>query len=163
MEDNARRDYLTHLQRNHPDVKVENCGLFISRLNNWLGASPDGIVYDPSETAEPSGLLEIKNPFSVKDNTSEEACMKSAFCLEINKETNRPQLKHRHDFQCQLYCADKNWADFVLRTNRDIHIQQIQRDRGVQLSKLRKFYFTSLLPELACHRHGGIREPATTS
>ena len=31
------------------NVTTENCGLFISEHNNWLAATPDGIVHDPSE------------------------------------------------------------------------------------------------------------------
>lgn len=169
MDEFTRQQYVTHQQgNNHPDLTVEKCGLHISHLDNWLAATPDGIVHDPSDTAHPLGLVEIKNPFSAKDKSLDEACKQSGFCLEVNKANNTRRLKHRHDYyyqvQCQLYCTDKNWCDFVLRTNKDIHIERINRDVkwwDTQLPKLRKFYFSSLLPELACprHRHGGIREP----
>ena len=32
------------------------CGLFISEHNNWLVATPDGIVKDISNTSHPRGL-----------------------------------------------------------------------------------------------------------
>lgn len=71
------------------------------------------------------------------------------------------RLKRRHDYyyqiQCQLYCVNREWWDFVLRTDKDLHIQQVIRDRTwwkVQLPKLHKFYFDALLPELACPRYG---------
>ena len=38
----------------------------MSENNNWLGASPDGIVQHPSDPDQPSGLLEIKKPLSVQ-------------------------------------------------------------------------------------------------
>ncbi len=68
------------------------------------------------------------------------------------------------DVLCQLYCTDKMWCDFVVCTRKDMHVERIHRDRkwwGTQLAKLRKFYFTALLPELACprFRYGDIREP----
>ena len=125
-------------------------------------------MHDPSDAAQPLGLLEIKNPFSFKDKDLDEACTNSSFCLELDKETKTRRLKRRHDYyfqiQCQLYCTDKTWCDFVVRTTRDMHIERIHRDSkwwGVQLAKLRKFYFDALLPELACprFRYGGIREP----
>ena len=37
------------------------CGLVIHPEMPWLGASPDGLVYDPSATP-PFGLVEIKFP-----------------------------------------------------------------------------------------------------
>ncbi len=96
-----------------------------------------------------------------------EACQTATFCLGDND--NKYTLKHRHDYyyqiQCQLYCADCDWCDFVVKTEQDIHIERIYRDKTwwkLQLEKLKVFYFDSLLPELACprHRKGGIREPS---
>ena len=168
MEEIARNQYITYQRRNgHPDLEVNNCGLIISKRNNWLAATPDGLVEDPSDTSHQSGLVEIKNPYSFRDKGLHEACKASSFCLEVDKDTQL-HLKHRHNFyfqvQCQLYCSDKEWCDFVVRTDVDMHIERIHRDRkwwGPQLGKLRIFYFTSLLPELACpqFRCGGIREP----
>lgn len=144
--------------------------MFISEHNNWLAATPDGIVHDPNEVSHPQGLVEIKNPFSAKDKTVEEACNTSTFCLQVDKRTNTLRLKQRHDYyfqaQCQMYCTNTQWCDFVVRTNKDIHIECLRRDSkwwGQQLSKLRKFYNSALLPELACprFRYGGIREPSS--
>lgn len=170
MEDIARQEYITiRQQNNHPNLSVADCGLIISENNNWLAATPDGIVDDPSNTDQPSGILEIKNPYAVRDKTLVEATANSTFCLELDKE-NKLKLKQKHDYyyqvQCQLYCADKSWCDFVVRTSKDLHIERIHRDQrwwGGQLTKLRKFYFSALLPELAVprHRNGGIREPTT--
>ncbi len=87
-----------------------------------------------------------------------EACQTATFCLGDND--NKYTLKHRHDYyyqiRCQLYCADCDWCDFVVKTEQDIHIERIYRDKTwweLQLEKLKVFYFDSLLPELACPRH----------
>ena len=169
-EEEARQEYITYKRRNgHPDLNVETCGLFVSLTTPWLAASPDGTVYDPEDTSQVLGLVEIKNPYSMRDKTLDEACKTSTFCLE--KKNDKYQLKQRHDYyyqiQCQLYCVDREWCDFVLKTNKDIHIERIYRDRnwwGLQQEKLRTFYFDALLPELACprYRNGGIREPVCT-
>ena len=34
--------------------------------DNWIGASPDTLIYDPSSISDPHGLLEIKYPTSAK-------------------------------------------------------------------------------------------------
>ena len=168
-EDITKQEYITYQRRNnHPDLAVKDCGLFISEENNWLAATPDGIVHDSSDALNPSGLLEIKNPFALKDKELMEACTMSSFCLEEDKDNHTLKLKQQHNFyyqiQCQLYCVNTHWCDFVVRTNKDMHVERIYRDEEwwkAQLEKLRKFYFSALLPELACtrYRRGGIREP----
>lgn len=170
MEDTARTEYLTYQQQNkHPEVSVENCGLFVSCENPWLAATPDGLVHDPSEQASSSGLLEIKNPHSKRDMTISEACS-SGKSFFLKKEDTEYKLKQQHDYfhqvQCQLYCVNKEWCDFVVRTEKDMSIERIYRDRqwwDKQLPKLKAFYDNALLPELACPRFGKgtIREPPT--
>ena len=63
-EDITKQEYITYQRRNnHPDLAVNDCGLFISEENNWFAATPDGIVHDSSDALNPSGLLEIKKSF----------------------------------------------------------------------------------------------------
>ena len=167
MEDTARSQYQTYQRQNgHPDLHVEKCGLFVSLDNPWLAATPDGLVSDPSETTQPLGLLEIKNPFTERDQPLIEACKKPSFCLE--QKADKFTLKKRHDYyyqiQIQLHCTGRLWCDFVLRTSKNLHVERIFLDEAwkqINLSKLKDFYFSALLPELACPRYhrGGIREP----
>ncbi len=166
-ESTATSQYITHQNDNgHPGLTVQQCGLFVSHVSPWLAATPDGLVTDPSCSDNRSGLLEVKNPFGIREETIDGACSNKTFCLE--KKGSKYQLKRKHGYyyqvQCQLYCTNESWCDFVVRTTKDIHVERIYRDRKwweIQLTKLNKFYFTALLPELACprHRNGGIREP----
>ena len=168
MEEETRKQYVTYQQQHgHPGLQTEQAGLCISCSNPWLAASPDGIVHDPNSQPA-TGLLEIKNPYSARNDTIQEFATKTSSCLSIKQ--NTLYLKHGHDYyfqiQCQLYCADKAWCDFVVRTNKEIHIERIHQDREwwtLQLAKCKKFYFSALLPELACprYRKGGIREPTS--
>ncbi len=164
-EESSSLQYLAYMRENgHPSLQVEKCGLFVSLETPWLAASPDGLVHDP-DASYPDGLLEIKNPYSIRHMSLEEAVKTSSFCLEYKE--NKFALKRRHDFyyqvQCQMYCTDRNWCDFVLRTDVALHIQRIERDRlwwNANIFKLKEFYFNSLLPELASprFRRGGIRD-----
>jgi len=168
-EESTRQQYKTYMTQNgHPNLKIEECGLFVSLENPWLAASPDGLVHDP-DTAHPLGLVEIKNPYSVRQLSIAEALKTPSFCLELKKDEDTYKLKRKHDFyyqiQCQLYCTDRKWCDFVLRTDVDMHVQRIEeRDTlwwNSNIPKLQKFYFSSLLPELTSprFRRGGIRDP----
>lgn len=171
-EDTARKTYITtqHL-RGKSGLTTTRTGLIISVSNPWLAATPDDRVYDP--TATPSyGLAEYKNPYSARDLSLSQACDTiKTFCLTKEQCSDggvNYRLKQNHDYyyqiQCQLYCDNKEWCDFVVRTNKDINIERIYRNAkwwDEQMEKLRVFYFNALLPELACPRHekGGIREP----
>ncbi len=175
MEEVTRQEYTTHQQQSgHQGLAVGNAGLFVSLANPWLAASPDGLVHDPNNAPQHLGLVEIKTPHSVCNMSLVEACTKPTFCLEQQEKDGNitHRLKRRHDYfyqiQCQLYCTDRQWCDFVLRTEKELHIERIYRDNTWwegQLPRLQSFYFDALLPELACPRHcnGGIREPPVTS
>ncbi len=52
-------------------IKVSESGLVIKE-HLFLGASPDGIVFDPV-TTDPNGLIEIKCPYQQKDISPREA------------------------------------------------------------------------------------------
>ncbi len=91
-EEKARQAYITYLQSNDPDLNVDKCGLFVSLGDPWLTASPDGIIYDPSDPSIILGLVEIKCPFSMKGKMIAEACQTATFCLGDND--NKYTLKH---------------------------------------------------------------------
>ena len=174
MEDQTRQQYENYQHKNgHPGLTTQPAGLIISVDNPWLAASPDNIVEDPSEQPT-AGLAEYKKTFSARDLTISEACDKfGSFCLIRSKEGDavRYELK-RHDYyyqiQCQMYCCKREWCDFIVRTNKDMHVERIHMDHiwwKQQMEKLCEFYFSALLPELACPRQGkgGIREPPSES
>lgn len=175
MEETARQQYVTNqCQNGHVGLETNRIGLVISVDNPWLAASPDDTVHDPN-AAQSLGVAEYKNPYAARDLTLHEACKKfKNFCLERQEKNGQVtyKLKRRHDYyyqtQCQMYCCKVEWCDFVVRTNKDFHVERIHRDQDwwkQQLAKLKEFYFDALLPELACPRRGkgGIREPAMSS
>ena len=68
------------------------------RLIQFLGASPDAYVCDPSRQDQ-YGLVEIKCPFKYKEVSIKEACSKADFCSRITTEadgTETVHLRHNH-------------------------------------------------------------------
>ena len=131
-------------------------GLIISPDNPWLAAGPDGLVYDPTETS-PYGIVEYKNPYSVRNKTLREAATtKKGFCLKLEQETNVLALNKKHDYfyqvQCVMYCSRRQWCDIVIQAL-DLHIERIHYDPEFWITtilpKLKSFYFKAVLPELA--------------
>ena len=70
MEEKARQDYITCQRRaDNPDWNVNKCGLFMSLIDLWLAASPDGIIYDPRNSERIVGIVEIKCPYKMREKT----------------------------------------------------------------------------------------------
>ena len=63
----------------HPSLTVTPVGFHISLSHPYLGASPDGAVYDPSTASEPFGFVEVKCPYTARNMTPVEACSGSSF------------------------------------------------------------------------------------
>ena len=52
------QQYISYQQSHgHSGLTVAACGFFVSQTHPYLGASPDGVVYDPSCTSSPFGFL----------------------------------------------------------------------------------------------------------
>ena len=60
----ALEAYIAFQQQNGPDLLVSPSGFIINPKYCFLGAYPDGAVYDPSNTNEPFGFVEIKCPYA---------------------------------------------------------------------------------------------------
>ena len=83
--------------------------------------SPDGAVYDPADLQKPFGFLEIKCPYSIRNQTPVEACSSPGFyctvdttsgCLHL-KEVTHTMLKYKgkwkllEDHGVTLWCTRK--------------------------------------------------------
>ena len=63
----------------HPSLTVTASGFYISMTDPYLGASPDGAVYDPSNASQPFGFVEVKCPYTARNMTPVEACLQPNF------------------------------------------------------------------------------------
>ena len=139
-----------------------------------MGASPDGLVVDPSEQ-QPHGLVEIKCPARAEKLSLFDLCTKkeykSTFCLRYINDSY--ELKKRNNYyyqiQGQLHVTGRSWCDFVLwtpsATVNNLFVERIYCDDALWSNtiypRLYRFYMGSMLPELANPRHvsgQGVRE-----
>ena len=145
----VRSLYARKMQKqSHKNFTVYNCGLVVNPSYPYLGASPDGKVFDPSSTS-PFGLIEIKCPYTWRNNSIEEACQDPNFpCAMIN---GFPRLKRDHKqgyyAQGQLALSGLPWCDFVvyLSGSHSLCVERIYFDadnwNNTLLPKLTSFYF----------------------
>lgn len=114
----------------------------------WLGTSPDGVVFDPSESTE-FGLVEIKCP-NIKSYVD---------YPHLKMKDGNLELKESHGYfwqvQGQLLLTGLAWCDFVVFAEEDTLIQRIYRDSGV-MQKIREstdffFFFTHTYTNICCN------------
>lgn len=161
----AIQQYIHHQHTHgHPDLTVAPCGFYVCKTHPYLGASPDGAVYDPSQQTAPFGFLEIKCPYVHRNVTPEDACSDSRFCcaIEVDARGNqRPVLRRNHTYyaqvQGQMAVGDREWCDFVVYTTKGISAQRIEFDKHYWeqelLPKLTEFFDNCLGPEIVSPVH----------
>lgn len=151
----AKEQYLKLMKKKakHP-VTLYECGLVVNPGVPWLGASPDGKVYDPV-AEDPYGLLEIKCPYKYRDSTPEQACENSDFCCTIvdNVITLKKDHIYYMQIQGQIALSKVLWCDFVVFTQMGLHVSRIEYDeqmwRDTCYPTLTKFYFEHCIPFIA--------------
>lgn len=112
---------------------VQQCGIFISPVHDWLAGTPDGVVQE----REVTGIIETKCPYSIRDYKPED-CFKKLVFLH-NDGTLRKTHNYYYQIQIQLHATGYNWCDFVVWTLKGVHIQRITRDES---------FLAQLLPKL---------------
>ena len=99
----AVKEYVEYQRHHgHPDISVSKSGFLISSSYPFLGASPDGAVFDPSNALQPFGFLEVKCPYSARMITPTDACAGSGFCCTLDQCTRQLQLKEKHAYYAQV-------------------------------------------------------------
>lgn len=126
------------------------CGFIVNREFPWLGASPDFLVFDPTEEAQ-IGVGEVKCPFSKRNLSLQEACKDKNFFLEWNNGEAKLKTKHNFFYQIQGCMATLHvkWCDFVVHTEVDLHVERVYFDHKFWVSivpELSSFYAQYMLP-----------------
>ena len=159
-EQAALKEYVAY-QRSHGHscLAVSPSGFFASPEYPFLGATPDGAVYDPSDITNP--LVFLKYNVHIRQDPSE-ACNDGSFCCYMDSKTSTPTLKRSHSYYCQIQgqmaIGERPWCDFVVYTKKGIHIEFNEAFwKDELLPKLRCFYYNCVAPELASPMHALAR------
>lgn len=136
----------------HDNFTLRESGLIINTEYPHLGASPDGIS---SCMCHGTGCVEIKCPFSARDCTLVEALDRGVKLCMTRTSDGALKLDPSHAYwyqvQLQLLVSKLQFADFVVWTPMDIHIERVQPDITFlteSLITVKELYVTAILPEL---------------
>ena len=105
-------------------------GFVVNPVYPWLGASPDFLIGDCKEPS-PYGIGEVKCPFSKREMTIEEACAADkTFYLASCSGKVGLKKNHAYYYQVQGIMAtlQTKWSDFIVLTNKDLHVERIYFD-----------------------------------
>ena len=141
-----------------PTFSVFDAGISVKPIIPYLGASPDGKVFDPACLSAKYGLLEVKCPFSKKANTLEQAAADPTFYLEKNGSSFHLKKEHTAGYfaqvQGQLAITGLSWCDFCvyLSDSDEMCVDRIYYDNNYWsnklLPKLSKFFLNYALEYL---------------
>ena len=160
-EETAIKEYVSYQHSHgHTDLMVSSSGVIINPEYYYLGASPDGSVYDPTTKEQSFGYLEVKCPYATRNLTPVEACGKNGFFCEVDA-TGQLKLKQSSPYfsqvQGQMAIGGRPWCDFVVFTLKGISVQRIPFDKDFWnnrlLPKLLSFYDNCIAPELVSPVH----------
>lgn len=147
MESEAKLKYIQVMKTvNKANVMVNECGLFVLLEMIYLGATPDGIVYDSTSSSE--GILEIKCPYRIaNDNPSHQNLDYLEKCEQGS------QLKCNHSYyyqiQTQLGVTGKEWCDFFVYTKAGYFLERVHLNQEVwdDIKACVKEFFTKHLAQ----------------
>ena len=83
-EESAILSYVNHQRAHGVMVSVQPCGMNVDESSPWLAASPDGIILDPTQSADSQkGCLEVKCPILCEKSLILDLSRNnSTFCLK---------------------------------------------------------------------------------
>ena len=107
------------------------------------------------------GFLEIKCPYTARDISPVETCMKSDFCCRVDSTIGHVMLKENHAYisqvQGQMAIGCRPWCDFVVYTNKGINVERVRFSESFWndklLPKLISFYDNCVVPEIVSPVH----------
>ena len=152
-EDDIEKALLKHMEQNgHHAIRMEKFGFVVSKTHGHIGASPDRIMYDPSESS--SGVVEMKFLQVRQEETLQDVLLRQHICI---KTSNGLVLNSNHKYYYQLhqqmFATSYNWGIFVACGRDDsIFVDKVFFNQGCWspvLAKLDLFYDSIVLPELA--------------
>ena len=135
-------------------VKIREAGIIIQSQLFWLGACPDGVIFD--KKVQEIGLLEIKCPYNKRNLSIESIVNDKTFYIALNKD-KKPYLKKEHHFgyytqiQVAMELAGLKWCHFVVYVYSGMIIVKVDFDRGYfksVIDKMNDYYKDYYINEL---------------
>ena len=152
----ARSIYASRMQGQIKNFCVFDAGIVVNPAYPYIGASPDGKVFNPRISPH-YGLLEVKCPFKQRARTIEEALADPNFYLLFQEEKYLLKRDNACDYfeqvQGQMALSGLKWCDFCVFFLSQMRcvLQELNVIKNIWkklLPKLSNFYFQYCLEYL---------------
>ena len=145
-EASALQRYCEVSQTTHTNFTCKESGFTINPNMPYMGASPDSVV---SCDCCGIGVVEVKCPYCLRKSVLSD----KADSLVVIGGKLQLSKKHAHYYQVQtqLFVCDRKYADYVVWTECDVHIERIERDEQLWNHvepRAKAFFVQAILPEL---------------
>ncbi|KAL3854059.1 hypothetical protein ACJMK2_013340 [Sinanodonta woodiana] len=162
-EKDARESYCEALRTMHENFAVEDAGFTIHPEYPLFGASPDAFV---SCDCCGQGVLEIKCPYCIRSSTLDNYTGPKS-CLEDTDHGKRLKRVHPYFYQVQtqIKLCEREFADFVVWTSEEVHIERIELDRDFWediISRAANFHNMAIMPEIVSRFYSRLNKPVLT-
>ena len=117
-----------------------------------IGGSPDGLVYDYRDADEPSGILEVKCPWKLRNNKTitDEELKRSLDYLDDDLKLVKGH-QYYTTIQGNKEAVQVKWSDFVVWTPARTIINRVEYDeewiKG-NIPRIENYYTKLLVPKL---------------
>lgn len=128
--------------------KVVECGLIVSKENQWLACSPDGILFLNNK---PFKLIEIKCPYEGRKRRMSEVINTIKW---LERKNDQLTLKQRHAYYAQIQISmailNLQSTDFIIYTPFDNNLITLSISFDEEYAKdilwsLKKIYFDKMI------------------
>ena len=150
-EDAARSAYQEKMEATLQNFEIKKSGLVINTQFPHIGASPDGLVCCDCCG---EGIVEIKCPFCANNHLIKDYATLPKACVDTDND-GKVTLCRNHAYyyqvQTQIHACEVDYADFVLWTSTDIHVERIEPNDNLWkeiLERSQEFFIKAVLPEL---------------
>ncbi|XP_060566380.1 uncharacterized protein LOC132725293 [Ruditapes philippinarum] len=143
----AKEQYKTQMMNVHNNFTLRDSGLVVDTTCPFFAATPDGVR---ECSCHGSGLVEVKCVYKHKDQEISNID-DNTFYLEKDDLSLKKGHRYFTQVQFQMYVCSKTFCDFVVFTEKGIHIQTINYDSDfVQelIEKCDSFVKNDLLVEI---------------
>jgi len=144
------RDGLREYERSTRNY-VRRSGLWMYPSGN-IGGSPDGLVYEYRDAEEPSGILEVKCPWKLRNlkTISDEELKRSLDYLDDDLKLVKGH-QYYTTIQGNMEAVQVKWCDFVVWTPARTIINRVEYDeewiKG-NIPRIENYYTKWLVPKL---------------
>lgn len=129
---------LDELSSNH--LKVQECGIFISKEYPFIAASPDGLLAELT-------VVEVKCPYTSRNQEINEVTVPYLFKIAENKYGLKKEHPYYYQIQTELLVTGRKFCDFIVYTFKDFQRITVDRDKDLieKIEESSKDFFAKFL------------------